>query len=85
MTNQEVLDSLTRILRDLLSNDSIQLTAETRREEVPGWDSFSYINFIVAVEQQFDIKFGVAEVESFEHVGAIVQRTCALTNRRERR
>jgi len=85
MTNQEVLDSLTRILSDLLANDSIQLTAATRREDVAGWDSFSYINFIVAVEQQFDIKFGVAEVESFENVGAIVQRTLALSTGRDRR
>jgi acyl carrier protein len=85
MTDQEALDSFTRVLRDLLSNDSIQLTAETRREDVPGWDSFAYINFIVAVEQQFGIKFGVAEVESFENVGSIVQRTRALSTGRERR
>ena len=78
MTEQEVIDSLTRILRDILSNDSIRLTAETRREEVPGWDSFAYINFIVAVEMEFGIKFGVAEVESFENVGAIVQRVRTL-------
>jgi acyl carrier protein len=84
MTDQEVLDSFTRVLRDLLANDAIQLTAETRREDVPGWDSFAYINFIVAVEQQFGIKFGVAEVESFENVGAIVQRTRALSAGRER-
>ena len=85
MTDQEILDSCTRILRDLLSSDSIQLTAETRREDVPGWDSFAYINFIVGVEQEFDIKFGVAEVESFETVGSIVQRTRALITGRERR
>ena len=39
-----------RILRDLLLDDSIELTMETRREDVPNWDSFNYINFIVAVE-----------------------------------
>jgi acyl carrier protein len=85
MTDQEILDSFARILRDLLSSDSIQLTAETRREDVPGWDSFAYINFIVAVEMEFDITFGVAEVESFETVGSIVQRTRALSGGRERR
>jgi acyl carrier protein len=52
MTNQEILNALTQILRDLLLDDSIVLTMETRREDVPGWDSFNYINFIVAVEMQ---------------------------------
>jgi acyl carrier protein len=72
MTIQEILTSFTRILRDLLLDDSIELTLETRREDVPNWDSFNYINFIVAVETEFGIKFRIADIESFADVGAIV-------------
>jgi len=75
MTDQETLDAFARILRDILGDDSIVLTLETRREDVANWDSFGYVNFIVAVEIEFHVKFGVAEVESFENVGAIVRRT----------
>jgi len=78
MTNQDVLNTLTRILRDLLSDDSIVLTMETRRDEVANWDSFAYVNFIVAVESEFGVKFRVAEVESYENVGAIVRRISAM-------
>jgi acyl carrier protein len=78
MTEQDLLNGLTRILRDLLSDDSIVLTMETKREEVANWDSFAYISFIVAVEIEFGVKFGVAEVESFQNVGAIVRRISAL-------
>jgi len=74
MTDQEVLDAFTRILRDILLDETITLTSETRRDEVPNWDSFSYINFMVAVEGNFGVKFRVADIESFENVGAIVQR-----------
>jgi acyl carrier protein len=72
MTGQEILTTLTRILRDLLLDESILLTMETRREEIPKWDSFNYINFIVAVEIEFGVKFKVADIESFANVGAIV-------------
>lgn len=72
MTDQEILSVFTQILRDLLLNDSIALSMETRRQDVPNWDSFNYINFIVAVEIKFGVKFKVADVESFENVGAIV-------------
>lgn len=78
MTEQDILTSFTRILRDLLLDDSIVLTKETRREEVPGWDSFNYINFMVAVEGEFGVKFKVADIESFENVGAIVAETARL-------
>jgi len=72
MTTQEILIVFTRILRDLLLDDSIALTMETRREDIPNWDSFNYINFIVAVEMEFGVKFKIADVESFPNVGAIV-------------
>jgi acyl carrier protein len=78
MTEEEVLQTLTRILRDLLMDDDIVLTMDTRREDVSGWDSFNYINFIVALEMEYGVKFKVADVESFENVGAIVRQTKAL-------
>jgi acyl carrier protein len=78
MTDQEILSKFTRILRDLLLDDSIVLTMETEREEVPGWDSFNYINFIVALEIEFSVKFKIADVESFPNVGAIVTQTAKM-------
>jgi acyl carrier protein len=78
VTDQDILDVFTRILRELLANDSIVLRTETTRSDVPDWDSFMYVNFIVAVEMELGIKFGVADVESFKSVGDIVVKTRAL-------
>ena len=75
MTDQETLNVFTRILRDILLDNSIVLSMETRREDVPNWSSFNYINFIVAVEAEFGVKFKVADIELFENVGAIVAET----------
>ena len=72
MSEQEILAEFTRILRDLLMDDSIVLKMDTRRQDVPNWDSFAYISFIVAAETELGIRFNVAEVESFETVGEIV-------------
>lgn len=78
MKEQVVLSEFTRILRDLLFDDTIELTMGTRREDVPGWDSFNYINFIVAVETKYGFQFKIADVESFENVGAMVRETTKL-------
>jgi acyl carrier protein len=78
VTSQEVLSKFTDILRDLLLDDSVELTMETRREDVPGWDSFNYINFTVAVEMQFGVKFKIADIESFPNVGAIVTKVTEM-------
>lgn len=82
MTQQEILDRCSRILGDLLSDESIVLTMETRREDVPDWDSLNYVNFIVAAEIEFGVKFKVADVESFANVGEIVTRIESLLRQR---
>ena len=78
MTEQEILAEFSTLLGDLLANHSIVLGMETKRTDVPNWDSFQYVNFIVAVEAKFDIKFRIADVESFESVGDLVAETKAL-------
>jgi len=78
VTDQDLLTVFTRNLRDLLGDDSIVLTMNTRRGDVNGWDSFMYVNFIVAIELELKIKFSVADVESFETVGDIVAEARSL-------
>jgi acyl carrier protein len=38
----------------------------------------NYINFMVALELKFGVKFKIADIESFENVGDIVAGTQAL-------
>ena len=78
MSEQELLELFSRTLADILGEDSLSLGMTTRRSDVPNWDSFSYVNVIAAVEMELGIRFSVADVESFENVGAIVVRAQAL-------
>jgi acyl carrier protein len=80
--NSELLTAFTRILRDLLGDETISLSLETTRSDVPGWDSFQYINFIVAIEIQYGVKFPIADVEAFTTVGDIVAKTRLLLEQR---
>ena len=70
--DKEILNELSQILRDLLDDQSIVLTMETTRGDVPDWDSLVYVNFIVSAEMAFGVQFRVADVEAFEAVGDIV-------------
>jgi acyl carrier protein len=78
MNDQELLELFSRTLADILGEDSLSLTLSTRRSDVDNWDSFSYVNFIAAIEMELGVRFSVADVESFENVGAIVARAKLL-------
>jgi acyl carrier protein len=78
MTETAILAKLTEILRDVLEDPAVELGMQTTRPEVPRWDSFAYITFIVGVETEFGVKFPLADVESFQTVGDIVRAIRAL-------
>jgi acyl carrier protein len=68
-----ILIKLTKILRGLLKNESIILTMTTERQDVPRWDSLGYLTFIERAQDQFNMKFRLVEIESFQNVGEIVE------------
>ena len=78
MKTEDVLEELTAILRDTLGDDTVVLTMNTVREDVPGWDSLNYITFIVAVQSKYNVRFKASNIEAFANVGEIVQKILEL-------
>jgi acyl carrier protein len=56
------------ILSELKLED-FSLEEGTTAEQVPGWDSLSHINIIVAIEKEFNIRFKGYEVLKCKNVG----------------
>lgn len=79
MNETDILELFSTTLGRLLGDEAIVLTRETVRDDVDGWDSFNYINFIVAIEKALGIRFRVADVESFHTVGDIVDEARRLS------
>jgi acyl carrier protein len=67
----EILDSLNSIFADVVDDSSVVLRRETTARDVDDWDSLNHIQFIVAIEKHFKIKFTRAEIASWKDVGAM--------------
>ena len=57
------------VILGVLKLDDWELADTTVAAEVPGWDSLSHINVIVAVEKHFGVHFKSAEVLRLKNVG----------------
>jgi len=57
---------------DVLDLDELNLTETTTAKDVEGWDSLSHLRLIVAVEQDFGLKFTTGEIERFKNIGDMV-------------
>ena len=71
MTEEEIYETITPIFCDVM-DEELTLRPDMNASDVDTWDSLSNIRLIVAVEQEFDIKFSTVEVSGFQNVGDFV-------------
>ena len=57
----------------LFDDDKIVVNANTTSSDIEDWDSLEHINLIVAIENDFGIKFGMNEVTGMKNVGEMVE------------
>jgi acyl carrier protein len=69
MTEQEILQELTAVFRDVFDDDTITLRPETTADDIDGWDSQAHVTLVVATEMRFGIRFKTAELEGLHNVG----------------
>ncbi len=50
----------------------IELRDSLKADEVPGWDSFTHVRLIDAIERRFKIKISVSEIIRLDSVGALI-------------
>lgn len=68
LTKTDVLTRLQTIFDDLFL-DEVVVTPELSAHDVEEWDSLLHISLVVAIEEVFNIKFRVGEVEATQNVG----------------
>ncbi len=69
METEKILSGITKILIEVLDNDSIVLNKKTTADDIEEWDSLTHVQLIVAIEKHFDIRFTSTEIQEFRNVG----------------
>lgn len=72
MSDLEIMDGITEVVREALGDDTITLTPDSTAGDFAGWDSFKHITIVVATELRFGVKFKTAEIESLRKIGDFV-------------
>ena len=72
MSREGVFERLTEVFADVFDDEEIELTDSTTSDDIEDWDSLEHVNLIIAVEQEFGIKFTMGEVTGMKNVGAMV-------------
>jgi acyl carrier protein len=73
MTNEQIYERLNKIFQNVFDEDRLAVRENTTAEDIDGWDSLEHINLIVAIEDDFGMKFSISEVTGMKNVGAMVE------------
>ncbi len=72
MSELDVKTRVVKILRDVLDNKDLIIQDNTCARDVEGWDSLAHISIIVAIENEFRIKFNLAELKQLKTVNDLM-------------
>lgn len=72
MKKEEVFEKILLIFRDVFDDDEMVLNEKMTADDVDGWDSLQNITILAAIEEEFGIKFQIAETRHLVNVGALV-------------
>ena len=70
---KEIYERLNEIFRDVFDDTTIEVNANTTSSDIEDWDSLEHINLIVAIENEFGMKFNMNEVTTMKNVGEMVE------------
>jgi acyl carrier protein len=63
---------LTQVLCDVLDLDPARVGPDLMREEVDRWDSLNHLKVVTAVEEAFDLKLTMQEIESVDGIARLI-------------
>jgi acyl carrier protein len=61
------------IFRQVFDDDNLAVSSNTGHEQIAGWDSVAQVKLVLALEEEFSIRFTMDEVSSMTTVDDFVK------------
>ena len=72
MERKVIIEKLTEIFREVFNDSNIVLQDEMTSKDVENWDSLTHMLMIAKVEETFEIKFKLKELNKLKSVGDMI-------------
>tara|TARA_X000001036_G_scaffold33680_1_gene27509 strand:- start:250 stop:495 length:246 start_codon:yes stop_codon:yes gene_type:complete len=73
MNKKELRIKLKDIFQNIFEDDKIELTDDLSAKDVDNWDSLTHMILITEIEEKFEIKFSLKDLNQLENVGDLIQ------------
>lgn len=69
------MDTKTRlqdVFRDVFDDEEIVISGEMTADDIEDWDSLTQVQLLVAVQDEFGVKFSISETTGLKNVGELL-------------
>lgn len=73
MDEKEIYERLNGVFREVFDDESIVLNEGTCADDIEDWDSLAQITLVLAIEEEFGMRFDMGEIASLANVGEMVR------------
>jgi acyl carrier protein len=68
----EIKDHIKTVLETTLEHSNFEMNDELTAQDVDGWDSLSHMMIITKIEERFNIKFKLRDLNKLKNMGSLV-------------
>lgn len=72
MERNEITEKLKEILISVLKHDRFEIKDELTAADVDGWDSMTHMTIIIEIEERFNIKFKLKELNKLKNMKTLI-------------
>ena len=72
MTREEIIERLTPVARKIFQKEDMVLADDMSAQTVDTWTSLAFMQFLTAIEEQFEFKFKMMELLNLKNMGDII-------------
>ena len=72
MELNDIKKNISILLTSILEHDNFETHDELTAKDVDGWDSLSHMMIITKIEEKFNIRFKLRDLNKLKNMGALV-------------
>lgn len=67
-----IKEKIKNVLTTILEHDNFDMQDELTATDVDGWDSLSHMMILTKIEEEFNIKFKLRDLNKLKNMGSLV-------------
>jgi acyl carrier protein len=72
MEKSEVSEKVSQIIVSVVKHERFEMRDDLTATDVDGWDSLTHMTIISEIEEAFDIKFKLKELNKLKNMGSLI-------------